>query len=120
MRDYLRKQSRQAATGVPEVVIPTQLDKPSQYAGRFKLNTWTHKTTTKALARRALENTQKEASKKARDPELAIFNSKYRPKQPEKRTTINWTLTSLDPFDSLVVSIKPRSQKLLAHCKFKL
>jgi hypothetical protein len=49
MKDYLRKQTRQAITGDEEVLHSVKPEKAAHYRGKFKLSTWSHKTRTKEL-----------------------------------------------------------------------
>jgi hypothetical protein len=127
MRDYLRKQSRQAATGVPEVVASTNPEDPSRYKykGRFKLNTWSHKNSTKSLrAKRAGVFGKKQddsvtvevSELLATDIQVEVRgrNRKYR--SPKPVFILNGSC--LDPFSSLAVPLGPHSERLLVHCEF--
>jgi hypothetical protein len=127
MRDYLRKQNKEAITGVSEVVSPVALEEPSRYKGRFKLNTWTHKAQKKWTNAR---------NKKSQDVEEGIadqeLNSLSRSSpSSEGRGDAGWRATSplqlpnpvfsrLDPFDSLAIQLKPQSENLLIHCQLPL
>lgn len=120
MRDYLRKQTRQTITGVEEAVMAAKPDEPARFKGRFKLDSWSHKTKTKSLnARVAREKRLREAEKKAAEKEKV--NETVEVGSDIVRRTASWEVTpnigGLDPFDSLSVSLKPRSQNLLVYCE---
>lgn len=127
MRDYLRKQNREAVTGVAEVVASVNPKEPARYKGRFKLNTWSHKTRTKALNVRrergiAIEPAPKRFNKQASTPEDADADLELM--HPKQHRTPNPVFfldgRQLDPFDSLSVELGSRSEKLLLHCKLLL
>jgi len=123
MRDYLRKQNKEAITGIPEVLSAVALEEPSQYKGRFKLNTWTHK------AKRKSPNARKQ---KSRDVEIEVASealvtqgAKGRMKDeswqainagrlPNSVFSVNGRL---DPFNTLAVQLGPHSEKILTHCQ---
>lgn len=124
MRDYLRKQNKEAITGIPEVLTAVTLEEPSQYKGRFKLNTWTHK------AKKKSSNARKQ---KSRDVEFEVA-SEALVTQGAKGETENhaWQAIDagllpnsafsangrLDPFNTLAIQLGPHSEKILTHCQF--
>lgn len=124
MRDYLRRQNKEAVTGVPEVISPVALEQPSRYKGRFKLNTWTHKAQKKST--NAHNTKSQDIGQGIADKEL-ISLSRKSPSSGE-RGDAGWRATSplqlpkpvfyrLDPFDSLAIRLKPHSENLLIHCQ---
>jgi hypothetical protein len=124
MRDYLRKQNRQAITGVTEVVTSVKPEEPAHCKGRFKLNTWSHKTKTKATnARREkglpIETTAKRTNRKARSPEnFDVGIGLWRPDKHQSPNPVHFLDgRQLDPFDSSSIKLGRRSEGLLVHCK---
>ena len=126
MLDYLQKQKRQAITGVTEVVASSAPKEPAQYKGRFKLNSWSHKTNTKSLnARRekslakytTVKRTNERSSvpeKPDPDPGLSI------PKQHQSLNPVLFLDSGqLDPFDSRSIKLGRSSEGLLLHCEYK-
>ena len=124
MRDYLRKQNKEATTGVPEVVSPVALEEPSRYKGRFKLNTWTHKAQKRSTTAR---NTKSQHVEKGIADQALTSLSRSSPSSEEPGHA-GWRGTSplqlpnpvfsrLDPFDSLAIQLKPQSENLLIHCQ---
>jgi hypothetical protein len=124
MRDYLRKQTKEAITGVPEIVAPpVTLDKPSQYKGRFKLNTWTHKGNAKSLNGRkagsriiaGMEANQgivaQRGNKQVDDREWQAMNA------GGLSISVFSANGRLDPFNSLPILLGPHSENLLVHCE---
>ena len=126
MRDYLRKQNRQAITGVAEIVTSVEPEEPARYKGRFKLNTWSHKTKTKALNARGekgltTEATAKISNKKASTPEDAdtAHLELSHPKQHRSPNPVIFLdRRQIDPFDSLSIKLGSRSEGLLLYCMF--
>lgn len=125
MRDYLRKQNRQAITGVVEVVTSVKPEEPARYKGRFKLNTWSHKAKTKAInARREkgppTQTKKKGANRRASAPEQPDASLEIsRPNQHQSPNPVFFLdRRQLDPFDSLSIKLGSRSEGLLLHCKF--
>ena len=129
MRDFLRKQSRQAATGVLETVSSNNPEEPSSYKGRFKLNTWSHKNSTKTLKTKRTAKLDETKEKQeagtgggpkslALDTQLELFDRKRRRRSPNPDFTPN--NGRLDPFDSLAVPLGPHSERLLVHCRWFL
>jgi hypothetical protein len=124
MRDYLRKQNKEAITGVPEVVLPVALEEPSRYKGRFKLNTWTHKAQKKS--KNARSSKSQNVEEEIADQELISF-SRSAPSLEELgdaglRATSplqfpNPVFSGLDPFNSLAIQLEPHSENLLVHCQ---
>lgn len=124
MRDYLRKQTKEAITGIPEILPPpVTLEEPSQYKGRFKLNTWTHKAKTKSL------NTRKARPRDVEDgivsQEIVVkrgnggiedreWQAMYAGRLPNSVFSINGLL---DPFKTLAIQLGPDSENLLVHCQ---
>lgn len=126
MNDYLRKQNRQATTGIPQVVESVHLDEPSRYKGKFKLNTWTHKTKTKAiLARRVKSLEEQDAISDLEDLLLPTGSSStltivspwslISSDRPPLRI-FSPSTASLDPFNTSAIRLGPNSEKLLVHC----
>jgi hypothetical protein len=116
MRDYLRKQHRYATTGYDDVMVPVQPENPSKYKGKFKLDTWSHKTKTKYLTHRPVEKRQKKVEQQSL---RSLKSSRSWPREVSDQLNIDWTSADLDPFDSLAIKIGPSSQKLLVHCELK-
>ena len=127
MRDYLRKQTKEAITGVAEVVSAVILEEPSQYKGRFKLNTWTHKTKTKSL--NAGKARSKDVGEQAARQGMVLndwgaanfgnlrsheWQSTRAGRLPNLVISVN---ARLDPFDSLAIQLGPHSENLLVHCQ---
>jgi hypothetical protein len=107
MRDYLRKQNRQAITGVVEVVTGVKPEEPARYKGRFKLNTWSHKTKTKAInARRDkglnAEAVVKKPSRKASTLEDSTTNPDLMHTKQHRSPSPVFFLggRQIDPFDT--------------------
>ncbi|KAH7351275.1 fungal-specific transcription factor domain-containing protein [Rhexocercosporidium sp. MPI-PUGE-AT-0058] len=121
MRDYLRKQNRQAISGVVEVVESTNPEEPAQYKGKFKLASWTHKSKEKSvIARRekALNAAVTLPNEDHRTGEDSVMsNVDYQIWQPRKTLNPAFALSSgsLDPFDSLSIRLGPLSERLLVH-----
>lgn len=132
MRDYLQKQTRQAMTGVVEVVEGNNPEEPEQYKGKFKLTSWTHKTKEKALQAR----NQRLAVTKAKpargeeddigeDTEI-VSKRRFEVWQASEASTsvpspkLPFLSGVLDPFDTLCINLGPESEKLLVHCKLFL
>ena len=119
MRDWLRKQNRQAITGVVEAIINVRPEEPARYKGRFKLNTWSHKTKTKAINARLEKglpiSIKKGANRKGPNVSLKVSP----PKQHQSLNPVYFLDGSrLDPFDSLSIKLGSRSEALLLHCEF--
>lgn len=123
MRDYLRKQTKEAITGVPEVVSAVSLEEPAQYKGRFKLNTWTHKAKTKALnaqksRSRDLEEGMTAQSLVARGRNGGAENQEWQAINPGRLPNSVFSVNGrLDPFESLAIQLGPHSENLLVHCQ---
>ena len=127
MRDYLQKQNRQAFTGVVEIVTSVNPEEPARYKGRFKLNTWSHKTKTKALNARREKGLTSEATAKRHNRKtstLADDDAQLVLSRPWEHPSPNPVFSldghRIDPFDSLVVKLGSRSEELLLHCKLDL
>ena len=121
MRDYLRKQNKEAMTGVPEVVTSVILQEPSRYKGRFKLNTWSHKAKLKATTARKARSRgvggQAPTQEAALHSEVAV--SVWQPISPLLLPKQVFSVSGrLDPFDSLAIQLGPKDDKLLVHCQF--
>jgi hypothetical protein len=121
MRDYLRRQNRQAITGVEEVLTSVKPKELARYKGRFKLNTWSHKTKAKALNARREKGLALEAmpNKKKTTPEDDDADVELsRPKEEHQSPNPVFPLDRrrIDPFDSLAIRLGRRSEGLLIHC----
>ena len=121
MRDYLRRQNRQAITGVEEVLTSVKPREPARYKGRFKLNTWSHKTKTKALnARRekglALEATPNRKKATPEDDDADVELSRPTEEHRSPNPVFFLDRRRIDPFDSLAIRLGRRSEGLLIHC----
>lgn len=124
MRDYIRKQNRKPATRNSEIVKRINPEKPLKYKGKFKLETWSHKTRTKALdARRSRASKSGVDSKvinvvqlpkKVALEDLIIETEQWRPPDP----VFFSELQRLDPFNSFPITLDHRSQRLLLHCMY--
>ena len=123
MRDYLRKQHRQAISGVAEVVESTNLKEPAQYKGKFKLASWTHKSKEKsAVSRREklLGAAVILVHNHCRtDEDSVMANVDYEIWQSRKTSNPVFALRSgsLDPFDTLSIKLGSLSEKLLVYCQ---
>lgn len=127
MHDYLRKQNRQAASGIVEVVESTKVEEPSRYTSKFKLDTWSHKTKTKAIiARRAKESDQAAptvqeelipTNDSTSSGELPIVGA-WRPieRDAQFQRFFSPSASALDPFNTLAIRLDTHSKKLLVHC----
>ncbi|KAG4431745.1 hypothetical protein IFR05_012779 [Cadophora sp. M221] len=121
MRDYLRKQHRQAISGVVEVVESTNPEEPAQYKGKFKLASWTHKSKKKsAVARREkLLGAAAILSEEDRrtDEDSVMANVDWEIWQSHKASNPVSTVSSgsLDPFDTLCIKLGPLSERLLVY-----
>jgi hypothetical protein len=122
MRDYLRKQTKEAVTGVPEVVTSVILEEPSRYKGRFKLNTWSHKSKKKGTGARNLEPRgvkRRESTEEVHGGEVVA--SGWQPIGPLLLPNRVFSVNRiLDPFDSLSIPLEPQDEKLLVHCQLPL
>lgn len=128
MRDYLRKQNKEAITGVPEVVSNVTLEEPSRYKGRFKLNTWSHKAKTKATNKRKARSRDVEgqAASQAMVLQGGDLTSSEGLEDQGRRPINSVRLPNpvfsgngrLDPFNSLAIQLGPHSENLLVHCQF--
>jgi hypothetical protein len=128
MRDYLRKQNKEAITGVPEVVSNVTLEEPSRYKGRFKLNTWSHKAKTKATNERKARSrdVERQAASQAMVLQGGDLTSSEgledQGRQPINSVRLPNPVFSgngrLDPFNSLVIQLGPHSENLLVYCQF--
>lgn len=127
MRDYIRKQTKEAITGVPEVISHVNVEEPAQYRGRFKLNTWSHKTKTKAVnARNArlrelnISETPEEVAgsredvAKVGDLEVQGWQAITPVRLPNP---VFSSYGRMDPFNSLAIRLGPSSENLLVHCQ---
>lgn len=122
MRDYLRKQTKEAITGVPEILPPpVTLEEPSQYKGRFKLNSWTHKAKTKSLNTRKARPRDVEDGVVSQEIVVQRGNGGAEDRQamnagrlPNSVFSINGLL---DPFETLAIQLGPYSENLLVHCQ---
>jgi hypothetical protein len=121
MNDYLRKQNLQATTGQIEAVESSQLKEPSLYKGKFKLDTWSHKTKTKAiLARRAKIPESRGEFDDGQRPQSISSNALTSHDWHEiggndlpRPSSLN---TSLDPFNTLSIDLGPLSNQILLYC----
>ena len=130
MRDYIRKQTKEAITGVTEVVSHVNLEEPSRYKGRFKLNTWSHKTKTKATnARNAklrdLDERETVEEVAVRGQDVAkVGDLEFQGWQAITPMRLpNPVFSSygrMDPFNSLAIRLGPSSENLLIHCQSTL
>jgi hypothetical protein len=130
MRDYLRKQNRQALSGVVEIVANANPEEPSQYKGRFKLNSWSHKAQTKSLQSRRVADRKLVVRPRVIElvqpqirPSTAVAPDDSVPDvqmwQPQYPNSVfSLDTRRVDPFDSLSINLGPRSEKLLVHCEF--
>jgi hypothetical protein len=121
MRDYLRKQNKQAMTGIVEVVRSVNPKEPSRYKGRFKLNTWSHKNQTKVINKVTQDSKVPKAKKKVTN-EIAWGNGLdvWRPGKAYHSPNPVFSVNpgTLDPFDTLAIKLGPLSERLLVHCQF--
>ncbi|CZR53411.1 uncharacterized protein PAC_03289 [Phialocephala subalpina] len=127
MHDYLRKQNQQSATGVIEVVESSKLQEHFQYKGKFKLNTWSHKTKTKAILARRERATNEEENVASQEEPVPFNNfsnsdtltriNSWRPieRSGPLQRIFSPSASSLDPFDTLAIRLGPQSEKLLVH-----
>ena len=122
MKNYLRKQNRQAILGVVEEVKSRNPEEPGQYKRKFKLASWTHKTKEKSvLAKREklLPSTSDSLSESPSMDEDAVKSTlDHELWQPSTTASQIFFLGSgtLDPFDALSIKLGPLSQRLLVHC----
>ena len=126
MNDYLRKQNRQATNGTIETigtVESTHSEEPSRYKGKFKLDTWSHKTKTKAiLARRAKVLNEHGSSVQEEEPSinspkaLTPHSSRHAIPGDSTLSRIFSHRSSLDPFNTFAVKLNSSSDQLLVHC----
>lgn len=113
---------RREATGISEVVTSVKPAELGRYKGRFKLNTWSHKTRTKALnARREKALTAEvrlNPKKKVQTPEKSDVTPELAPPNRDRSPNPVFFLDrrQIDPFDSLSVKLGSHSQELLLHC----
>ncbi|PVH89111.1 hypothetical protein DL98DRAFT_96440 [Cadophora sp. DSE1049] len=121
MRDYLRKQNRQAISGVVEVLQSTNPEEPEQYKGKFKLDTWTHKSKKKAIVakRERLLSADVVPSNEHQDAgedlTTSIVNHEVRQPPRISNSVVDLISDSLDPFDTLAIKLGPSSERLLVH-----
>lgn len=127
MRDYLRKQNKEAITGVSEVVSAVTLEEPARYKGRFKLNTWTHKAKKKAT--NASNAKSRNVGDRAESQAVVVLGGEttgsaglgsqgWKPISANHLPNSVFSVSSrLDPFDSLAVQLGPHSENLLVHCQ---
>ncbi|KAH7399808.1 fungal-specific transcription factor domain-containing protein [Cadophora sp. MPI-SDFR-AT-0126] len=119
MRDYLRKQNRQAISGVVEVLQSTNPEEPEQYKGKFKLNSWTHKSKEKSVVSRV--ETLRRADRRVSDVEqaagegLKTLDAEFWRSFKPSSTAFNLVSGSLDPFNTLAIRLGPASERLLMH-----
>ena len=123
MRDYLRKQNRHGLSDMAEDVTNTKPEMPSEYRGKFKLKSWSHKTKTKAMARRMALLAQKEYPPAPKTSIVPVAHEQtmkiglWQEAQQQPQTSIFVLSASRpDPFDSLSITLTPRSERLLKHC----
>jgi hypothetical protein len=129
MRDYLRKQNRQATAGIVEVIAGANPEQPSVYKGKFKLNSWSHKTKSKSMKARharqvegevpdageeVVEEAGTSSTKVSRQPSEA-WQLRRSPQPYSELITTRVSL--LDPFNSLSIELRPLSDRLLVHCQ---
>lgn len=129
MRDYLRKQNRQAITGIVEENEGSNFEEPAKYKGRFKLNTWSHKARRKVKKPRLDkspdvredESSPVTAMSVARSTQVAQYDFQELVRFGRIRPNPVFPGENrLDPFDSLALRLRPQSEKLLVHCKLLL
>jgi hypothetical protein len=123
MRDYLRKQNKQAMTGIVEVVTSVNPESPSWYKGRFKLNTWSHKNQAKSINKVTRNTKNPEAINETTNG--VVSNGAMGVWRPMKayqspNTAFYPSPGGLDPFDTLSIKLGPHSERLLVHCQFWL
>ena len=127
MRDYLRKQNKQAMTGIVEVVTSVNPESPSRYKGRFKLNTWSHKNQTKVInkvtrntkhSETLNETTNGGASNGSDSGVLGVWRPMKAYQSPN--TAFYPSPGGLDPFDTLSIKLGPHSDRVLVHCQFQI
>jgi hypothetical protein len=120
MRDYLRKQNKQAMTGIAEVVTSVNPESPSRYKGRFKLNTWSQ------AVYKVIRNTKYPETLNETTNGIFSNGSEYgvagvwRPMKAYQspNTAFYPSPGGLDPFDMLSIKLGPHSERLLVHCQF--
>lgn len=127
MRDYLRKQNKEAITGIPEVASAVSLEEPSRYKGRFKLNTWTHKAKRKSVEGR--KGRSRDVGEQIKSQamvvrggdvaaSLALETQGWNPISPRHLPNSVFSVSGrLDPFDSLAIQLGPQSENILNHCQ---
>jgi hypothetical protein len=125
MRDYLRKQNKQAITGVVEVVTSVNPESPSRYKGRFKLNTWSHKNQTKGINKVTRNSKHPETVNETASGAVSSGTEYgamgvWRPMKAYQspNTAVYPSPGGLDPFDTLSIKLGPHSERLLVHCQF--
>jgi hypothetical protein len=113
MRDYLWKHKQASAGhGVAKILESVDPEEPSKYKGRFRLNTWSHKTKTKHKRQvRSESDTDVVHLVGARGERASGDQS------PSPRVSFSFG-TGLDPFNALAVPLVPLSDRILEHCEF--
>jgi hypothetical protein len=123
MRDYIRKQTVQVMTGSQETARGINLEEPSRYKGRFRLDSSASKRKSRERKKYShamtadgefdFENGSGSLNTVVDEPpqSLVLFR-KYSP-----RPVYNLTSNSIDPFHSLSIKLEPQSQMLLSYCK---
>jgi hypothetical protein len=118
MRDYLRRQNKEAITGVPEVVSAVTLEEPSRYKGRFKLNTWTHKSQKKSLDARKAKSRDVEEEDEMTSQELELGRQGWQSSSALHLPNPVFSVSGrLDPFNSLAIQLGPPSEDVFNHCQ---
>ncbi|RFU27439.1 hypothetical protein B7463_g8899, partial [Scytalidium lignicola] len=119
MKNYVRKQHQQAVIGDEKVSIDQTHTSPSLYKGKFKLDSWTHKAKTKSLLQQKVKALASEQMIDTTNTPAPIIQDQeiLRPRklrQPSSPPVVIST-SKVDPFDSLVISLQPRSEQLLVR-----
>jgi len=131
MRDYYRRQNQQAMTGVVEVTSRIELEEPSRYKSKFKLNTWSsRKNKTKnsnsnsghagsldsEVGGRTNMTRSEDEVEIPRDEELTVREGLTAEVRRLPKRIFSLGSGTLDPFDSLSIKLGPQSERLFAYC----
>lgn len=115
MRDYLWKH-KQASAGVVKIVENVDPEEPSKYKGRFKLDTWSHKTQAKSKHKRQVRSENDKGVVHLVGARREGASGVY---FPSPRLSFSFE-TGLDPFNALAVPLVSSSDRILQHCELPI
>lgn len=114
MRDYLWKHKQ--GRGEANTLESVRPEEPSKYKGRFKLDSWSHKTKTKAKNKQQVHSGN---DTNAVHLIRALGEGAYMVRSPSPGLSFSFR-AGLDPFNTLAVPLLPSSDRILKHCELSV